>query len=386
MLARVMEVDFPGDVDDPVEVLPRILYLSKLLLEIDFPISADRIVAYTLELWRLSERANSQDVRIGGVLSPMYPGLERSMFSDMFAAVLIPRMRKIEDLRTLISSIDELDAADRDRLLSGFTTDDGELRLLFNGPWISLKRADRGGYVDYANALEEALSAGRRWRHHPWMRASARTLSAILDEMLDRREDAQRIVTATAQEVGSSPNLDDQLAVIAFNRKEYVAALESWQRVLPRWDADKLVYDLQPVFSTRCAAVAAANLGKWDVAADLFGQAIQRSTTLGMRPWRVGLLGDRGCALWRSGDRKGAVAVFSESVEALEKLPNKPESFAEYAVQKLVGHTLASLAVQDGSMAMPIPGMCSDLAPSEGIKDLPPSPTIYAWFLVCDSP
>src|SRR2546427_2937010 len=92
-------------------------------LEIDFPISADRIVAYTLELWRLSERANSQDVRIGGVLSPMYPGLERSMFSDMFAAVLIPRMRKIEDLRTLISSIDELDAADRDRLLSGFTTD-----------------------------------------------------------------------------------------------------------------------------------------------------------------------------------------------------------------------------------------------------------------------
>ena len=283
-----MEVDFPGDVDDPVEVLPRILYLSKLLLEIDFPISADRIVAYTLELWRLSERANSQDVRIGGVLSPMYPGLERSMFSDMFAAVLIPRMRKIEDLRTLISSIDELDAADRDRLLSGFTTDDGELRLLFNGPWISLKRADRGGYVDYANALEEALSAGRRWRHHPWMRASARTLSAILDEMLDRREDAQRIVTATAQEVGSSPNLDDQLAVIAFNRKEYVAALESWQRVLPRWDADKLVYDLQPVFSTRCAAVAAANLGKWDVAADLFGQAIQRSTTLGMRPWRVG--------------------------------------------------------------------------------------------------
>ena len=78
--------------------------------------------------------------------------------------------------------------------------------------------------------------------------------------------------------------------------------------------------------------------------------------------------------------------MFSESVEALEKLPNKPESFAEYAVQKLVGHTLASLAVQDGSMAMPIPGMCSDLAPSEGIKDLPPSPTIYAWFLVCDSP
>ena len=377
-----MEVDFSGDVDELVDLLPRILYLSKVLLQISFPMSADRIVANMLELWRLSERPDSQGIGISAALPPMYPGLERPLLSDVFAAVLIPRVRTVEDLRTLVSSLDSLDIRDRPRLLGGFKTDDGELRLLFNGPWVSMKRADKAGFEEYASALEEALSAGRRWQHHAWMRASARSLSAILDEMLDRREESELIVKTIAQEVGLSPNLEDQLATIAFNRKEYAVALEIWRRVLPGWDADELVYDMQPIFSTRCAAVAAANLDKWDVAARLFGEAIERSADVSMRPWRVGLLGDRGYALWRSGDRKGSVGVFFQAVEALERMPNTPESFAEYAVQKLVGHTLAWLAVPDGPNAMPVPGMCSNLEPSEGIKQLPPSPTVQAWFLL----
>jgi tetratricopeptide (TPR) repeat protein len=299
----------------------------------------------------------------------------------MFAAVLIPRIQRVEDLRKLVSSLDALDTADRGRLLDGFKTDDGELRLLCNGPWAFMKREAQADYEDYAGALEDALSAGRRWGHHPWMRASARTLSAVLDEMLERREDAKRVVTSIAQEVGPSLNLDDQVASIAFNHKEYDVALAMWKRILPNWDADKRVGDLQPIFSMRWAAIAAAHLGKWDVAAEMFGQAVERSPTLGMKPWRIGLRGDRGYALWRSGDRRGAAVEFSRVVEALETLPNRPESVAEYAVQKLVGHALASLAEPE-SVAAVIPGMCSNLEPSEGIKELPPTPTVYAWFLV----
>jgi hypothetical protein len=380
-LSVVMQAEFAGAIDDPEDARLRIVYLSKQLLEISRPLSPEQIVRHTLELWHLAERADVQAVRTTEVLPPMYPGFERPMFADLFAAVLIPRIREVEDLRKLISAIDALAEPDRSRLLDGFKTDDGELRLLFNGPWVSMKRSESRGFEDYAVALEQALSAGRRWQHRPWLRASARTLSAILDEMLDRPEEARRVVAAIVQEAGASANLDDQLAVIAFNRKDYRAALEAWQRILPSWNADRLVYDLQPVFSLRCAAIAAAKLEKWDVAARLFAEANVRSADVGMRPWKVGLLGDRGYALWRSGDRRGAVAALTEAVEALEKLPNRPESFAEYAVQKLVGHTLAWLASPEGH-ATPVPGMCSNLDPDERIKQLPPAPTVQAWFLV----
>ena len=380
-LARVMELEFAAASDEPGGALVRVLYLSKQLLQISHPISPDRIVRHSLELWRLTERAEREGVEIGRALPPLYPGLERPMLADLFAASLVPRVREVSDLRSLISALEELPAPDRDRLLDAFKTDDGELRVLFNGPWVTLKRGEAAGFEDFASALEQAVAAGRRWQHRPWMRAGARALSAILDEMLDRPDEARRVVMATMEEAGASTNLADQLAVIAFNRREYDTALETWQRILPGWDADKLAYDLQPVFSTRCAAIAAARLEKWDVAARLFGEAINRSADLGMRPWRVGLLGDKGYALWRSGDRRGAVAALREAVEDLEKLPNRPESFAEYAVQKLVGHTLAWLS-DAGGHAEPAPGMCSNLDPDERIKELPPAPTVQAWFLV----
>jgi len=382
LLAHAMEADFPADAADLVDVLPRIMYLSKLLLEVDFPIPAERVVSHTLEVWRLMELANREGVGIAAGMSPMYPGADRSAFSDLLTVALIPRVRRVEDLRSLISGIDALGAEDRGRVLSGFLTDDGDLRVLFNGPWVSMRRPPASEYSEYAQALADALSAGRRWQHRPWIRASARALSAILDEMLDRPVEARRVVMEALEEAGPSPSLEDQIAAIAFNRKEYDAALAIWERVLPGWDADRRLHDMQPVFSTRCAAIAAAHLGRWDVAAALFGRAVERSATLGMRPWSVGLKGDRGYALWRNGNRREAVSSFREAVEALEKLPNTPESFAEYAVQKLVGHVLATLAIPDASMTPPVPGMCSQLDPHEGIKELPPTPTIYAWFLI----
>ncbi len=138
-LARVMEKDFAGDPNQLLDVIPRILYLSKLLLEWEFPIPADRAVAYLLELWRLIEWANSQDahIKIGGDVRPMYGNRKRPVLADLFTIAVVARRRKVEDLHTLVLSLNALGKNDRERLLAGFETDDGELRILFNGPSVA---------------------------------------------------------------------------------------------------------------------------------------------------------------------------------------------------------------------------------------------------------
>lgn len=381
-LAESMEVDFTSDSNNLADILPKILYLSKLLLQMNYEIPPDKIVKYMLDIWRLNELARSQNAGVDfeGLDIQMYPGLKRTPLDDMFAIALLCHVHKVDDLHTLIESLDVLDSKDRQRLLDVFKTDNGELRILFNGPWLSIKSDEEKSYEDYSDILKEAISAGHRWKHFPWMRAAARALSAVLDEMLDQREEAERIIIATAKEVGPSLNLDEQLAVIAFNHKEYAKALKIWQIVIPKWKSDKIFYDMQPVFGTRCAAIAAAHLGKWSISADIFRQAIKRANIFNMRPWKVGLLGDYGYALWRSGEHKKAVVVFSKAVEELEKLPNTPESFSEYAVRKLLGHTLSAIVNQSGTLATPIPGMCSKLDPDIRIKELPPTPDTFIWY------
>ena len=170
----------------------------------------------------------------------MYPALRRSVFGDLVSAVLLPRIRSVENLRNLISTLDGLQDVERAPLLDGFTTDDGELRMLFNGPWLSIDRKNMDEFDEFNRLLEQAIACGRRWGHAPWVRAATRTRSAVLDEMLKRPYAARDVVYETAEAMGWSDNLRDQLASIAFNNKDYGEALRIWREVLPQWKADEL--------------------------------------------------------------------------------------------------------------------------------------------------
>ena len=377
-MAASMGKDFAAETDDLTEILPRMMFLVKRLLQIELPLAPGRVVADVLEVERLAARSTAIET---GERRPRLAGAKGAKLPSMLSAVLVPRVRSAESIRGLVQALDTLTERDRQRLLKGFGTDDGDLRVLFVGPWVTIESDDQAGWNDYANALDEAVAAGRRWQHHPWMRAAARARSAVLDEMLGRREDAERHVVDIAAEIGTSLGLEDQLA---FNHQEDSRAIEIWQRILPTWKADGLLRDTQPLFGARHAAVAAARLDHWRTAAELFGQARRRAKAFNMPWWKAGLLGDEGFALWRSGDLKAAVKVLRKVVGDLETLPNTPDSFAEYAVQKLVGHTLSVLTIAErlGQVREIPPGMCSDLKPHEAIKGLPPTPRIYMWFFL----
>jgi hypothetical protein len=194
------------------------------------------------------------------------------------------------------------------------------------------------------------------------------------------RADAERVVREIAAEVGLSFNLEDQIAIIAYNHKEYADALAIWERVLPQWKSDQQT-DMQPVFGLRSAAICASRLALWGQAASLYGQAELRGSKFGRRPWYIGLQADRGHALWMAQDYSAALEAFGSVVEELQTLPNKPESLSEFAVQKLVGHTLSALA-SPGGVADYVPGMCSEPSPSKNIGQLPSIPQVFTWYFV----
>lgn len=380
-LVRATEADFAAQSDDLAEILPRLLYLSKLLICTDLRMAPRTIIACVLEVERLAGKAGRHGEHFLGGGERLSRGGRTLSLGDLFVVSLVPRIRTSEDIQALVIAFDALGESDRTLLLNCFGSEDGELRILFLAPWVSLGSDDRRGFREYAQALAEALSAGRRWKHAAWMRGAARARSAVLDEMLGRREEAETLLADVAAEVGWSFSLEDQLAGIAFNYQDDARALEIWERILPRWTSDRLLHDSQPVFGTRHAAISAARLGRWDQAAALFSQAWKRAERFSMHAWRLGLLGDRGYALWQTGDRKAAIRVFAKAVSDLEKLPNKPESFSEYAVQKLVGHVLSHLT--DPNKVLEIrPGMCSDLKPDERIRELPPTPPAFLWLFL----
>jgi tetratricopeptide (TPR) repeat protein len=383
-ITAAMDEEFAGTTE-LVEILPRILYLSKLLMQQDFKVSIVNVISHTLEVKRLSSiaREKNPSVVFGDEVPPLYPSAPRPELAELFTVAIIPRVRAVADMRALIDALDLVPEEHRNWLLAGLAVEDGELRIFFNSTWLSIPKDNKNRFEEYEQVLAYAIDAARRWRNPAWMRAAARTRSAVLDEMLDRPSDAEKTIEAVAREVGMSSNLEDQLAVIAFNRKDYPAALAIWQRVLPQWRSDETFHDLQPVFGLRCAAIAASQLGRWPEAADFYEQAILRGGQFDKPGWNIGLPTDCAYAWWKAGDTKAALQLLTEVVAKLQTLPNVPDSFEEYAVQKLVGHTLSELA-SPGSVAEYVPGMCSDLSPNKEIGSLQPIPTIITWFLLHD--
>lgn len=383
-IARAMDQEFTAETTELAVILPRILYLSKLVIQTDFGVPVADVVSHVLEIKRLTDIAEQQDapINVAEDIPPLYKNAPRLKLAEMFTVSILPRVRTVADLAALIDALDAMKEEQRNWLLAGLSIEDGELRILFNSIWLSIPKGDRQGYEAYEQVLARAIAAGRRWGSHAWMRAAARTRSAVLDETLDRRRDAENAVKEIGDEIGMSLNMEDQLAVIAFNRKDYADALSIWQRVLPQWNSDEQFHDMQPVFGLRCAAISASRLGRWREAASFYEQAISRGSKFDKPGWKIGLRADRAYALWKDQDYPAAVRLFFDVAADLQTLPNKPESFAEYAVQKLVGHTLSALVTPHEMQADYMPGMCSELSPHKDISTLPAMPPVFTLHFV----
>jgi tetratricopeptide (TPR) repeat protein len=387
-LAAVMEIEFSDLPDETPWRLMRHLYLAHRLMQIEAPIPAGEFVAKAVELANLTELLAADPETSSAIIIPEGPsvGRPRCTILEWFSVFVSASVRLPEDVAALAEALDALDAGHRAQFLAAF--DEAELRLLFGRPWLSMRGQPAHDYEAFCELLRSVLDAGRKWEDAPWCRAVARQLAIALDNNLDRREEAARVLDAAAAEWGDVVTLRDARATFAFERGDYADALDIWRGALALWPYDNA--DLQPAISTRNAAVSAMHIGYWSEAEELFDSAERRAAHFKRPAWSIGLAADAAHSAWTKGqnsnigDLSSAVGRFSGVVQRLECLPNDPEDLSGYFVHKTITALLLWLSRDAGAavsmqVTWPELGLCSQLDINPRVADLPTNPIDYAW-------
>lgn len=382
-LIRELDSEFAIDSGELDEVLSRMAFIVKLLIGGKNGMGPEEVTQKTVELWSLIDRVNAEGVNLGIMESEsvVHPDVARNPVQDMYAISMALSVESIDDIQETVRALDAQNADVRNKLLASYPSDDSELRMLFMQPWARIDKDNMVEFQRYADIMNDAIEAGRNWGSVSWVRAAARALSANYDECLGRHDSEMRILDEVQSECGSSASLDDQRAIVHYNKNDYREALKIWRRILPEWKSDELFHDRQPLYSTRHAAIAAAEVGDYGDAALLYMEAYRRSKSFGMDEWRIGLLGDVGYVQWLAGDIENAVIALSRALEDLEGVNSAPENFPGYAVRVLVGHILAYITNPAG-LDRPWLGMCSQLEPDRRIAELEPKPLEHVWYLL----
>jgi hypothetical protein len=149
-IAKAMAQDFPSGGDELVAILPRILYLSKLLLQSNFAVPVADTVSYMLEVKQLSDLARGHSAlfraaKQGASISKKAPDLDLNKFP---LVCIMPRVRTAADIAALVDALDALPEGERTWILDGFSTEDGELRILFSSGWLSVAGQMQRGWSE----------------------------------------------------------------------------------------------------------------------------------------------------------------------------------------------------------------------------------------------
>lgn len=384
IIARDMQREFADDTDEPLFLYSRIKFITSLLYEPRVELKATDVISNLFVIWEIVDTLGElgEDTLFHGDHSILYPTIRRSPVIDFFIGSFHSRIRSPEDLRDVVHALNILDIPSRKKILDGLLSDDGELRILFYAPWLSIEGKGSEIYEDYKDALETAIAVGSQWMHHAWMRAATRALSAVLDELLDRNDEAERLIVSLQDDIGTSYSLDDQLATIFFHRKDFDRATEIWSAILPNWEADKVYNLLSPILSLRLAAISAGRIGKFQLSVDFFNQAIERSDKFTKSPWIIGLQADKAYIFWQLGKKRDSVKILFDVLTIMKNVPSEPSHFAEFALHKFIGHLIGYLANSTGALHPPPIGMCSNPSPDENIRDLPVNTREHIWTLL----
>ncbi|MHB8544890.1 MAG: hypothetical protein ACYC9S_12950 [Leptospirales bacterium] len=380
-LISAIDEEFPPASNDVMQLAMRTVLLGQILIRINVPLS----VAETIKKGRevlLFQELIEKDERF----APLAEHIKESgaSYAEMFAVVLLPRVKNLEDLADFCLQFRDMDDTISGQLLKALNDDQSMAIQLVNSVWLSeFRRADRR-WPEVLRQLEELYDLAIGWKNHGLARAAAIIATKILDEGMSDPAGAKDFIYRSVSDTGVSPEQQDAEANVLFNQGDYGGALKAWEEALADWRPSRFGGALEIAFACRSAGIAAARLDNWQKAGDFFLHGTDAVQATGALNFRVGLLADAAYALWYHGDLPKSVCIFHNALQLMEDIPNTPDDIGNYSLHKTVGGVLTIIATQNrganaNSHLEPQPGMCSNPDPNEQIVNLNPTPIDFSW-------
>lgn len=290
--------------------------------------------------------------------------------AQVLFSFLATRMSGLEDLLELVTSLDYLSADKRKQLLLICSSDIGFASLLVNRAWW---KEFQDGEIDVNKALEVlniTAMKSREWEVPELTIACLVAMSVMHDEYGESPDCAHEILDKAEKEFSDEASLVNQRVKVLFHEKRYseVMPLANKALELPS------LSNVDSVFCCRYAGIAAAELGDWVEAERLFLLGAKKAECSDFKSsMETGFMADAAFALWKQNEYERSILLFADTLEALEKVTISEDILIRH-LHATVRHSISWVhgdALHDYSVDLvePLPGMCSNQVPNEGIKN-----------------
>ena len=249
-------------------------------------------------------------------------------------------------------------------------------RVFLNQIWLTEHRKEAPNWTRYRTVVERVYSTARRLDITGLAQAAAGIAVRVTDEDLNDIDAAIAFADKFVEELGEYPALLNARARIHSRRGEDSEACALWRAAIPAWHAEE--DDLAPSYACRDAALAAARLNDWALAAQFLSEGARRTSAAEQEAFYAGLLVDAGFAFWKSENNEAALQNFVAGVELMDRMEDRAKTEPVRSLRRRAGHALMWVsAATDGRLpaqfSEPPAAFCSNLDPlPEPVPSLAP--------------
>lgn len=280
------------------------------------------------------------------------------------------RLSGLDDLSELVASLDVLPANKREQLLMICDSDIDFSSLLVNRAWW---KEVKDGALDVNKALQIfdfTVMKSREWKVLELTKACLVAMSVIQDEYGNSTSRALEVLDAADKEFPDEASLVNQRAKVLFHANRDSEALPIAYKALEL----PALSNVEFTFCCRVAGIAAAKSGNWLEAERLFLLGAEKAMHSSIqKSMGIGLMADAAFALWKQKKYKNSLSLFADTLDSLGIIPLLKDIRIRH-LHATVRHSISWIHF-DGrgehptDLVEPLPGMCSNQEPHEGIKD-----------------
>lgn len=378
--------DLLGAMKDPVQKqLSEVMVYGLVLNTFDLHIPSPRVVSMLSRIFDAENVQGVKEIHENFRKSPAsdLPRIADNRPEQILFSYQAARISGLDDLAALISALDELPEEKRNLLLAVCNSYSIFASLLISTAWLNDVKNDNLDVSKAIATLRHVESASRRWGAMKLVQACQVACSVIYDEYGHSADSALNVLDVADVEFPNSADLINQRSKVLFHAKREKEGLVVAEQALSLPELPSVEH----VYTCRNAGIAAANLGNWAKATDFFELGAKRASKSSVQmSMGIGLMADAAIGYWRQGKHKESISKFVVVLELLEPVPFADNIKLRH-LHATVRHCIAwvhfeAARERSAQLAEPLPGMCSNQDPHEGMKDHRIVDISAAWLLL----